>query len=112
MERRFDKRFPSNLQVRVADLDNDDDFATGSLLDISVSGICVLLPILKPTGSLVKLDLAGTVLYGQVAYAHEESDNFRTGILVERVLVKASDLSHILESILADSEPSVLPIRG
>jgi len=111
MERRFDTRFPSDLQVRVTDLDHDAESSTGTLLDISVAGICVLLPVLKPAGSLVQLDFAETVLYGQIAYANEENGTFRTGITVERVLVRASDLSNILESVLEETEPRVVPRR-
>jgi PilZ domain len=108
MESRFDTRFPSDLQVRVTDLDDDAASASGTLLDISVSGICVLLPVLKPSGSLVKLDFAETVLYGQIAYANEESGGFRTGIAVERVLVRSWDLTNILDSIL--DEPGVIEL--
>jgi hypothetical protein len=111
MERRFDTRFPSDLQIRLTDVDNESESATGTLLDISISGICVLLPVLKPAGVLVKLEFAETVLYGQIAYSHEENGSFRTGVAVERVLVRASDLSHILESLLEDAEPRVVPIR-
>ena len=107
MERRFDTRFPSDLQVRITDLDNGSGECDGTLINISESGICVLLETLKPAGSLVKLDFADTVLYGQVAYANEESGKYRTGIAVERVLVRASDLSNILESLLEQSESSV-----
>jgi hypothetical protein len=115
MDRRFDTRFPSGLQVRVTDLDNAAESTTGTLLDISVSGIAVLLTMQKPEGLLVKLDFAETVLYGQVAYANAENGRFRTGIAVERVLVRASDLSHILESLLEDAprviaQPPAVPI--
>lgn len=111
MDRRFDTRFPSDLQVRVTDLDNDAESATGTLLDISVSGICVLLPVQMAPGLLVQLDFAETVLYGQITYANEENGGFRTGFAVERVLVRSSDLTNILDSILDETEPRVVPTR-
>ena len=74
-------------------------------MNISESGICVFLPEHKPAGSLVKLEFADTVLFGQIAYAYEENDCFRTGVAVERVLVQASDLTNILESLLGQAEP-------
>lgn len=107
MERRFDTRFPSDVEVRVTDVDDETRSAVGTLQDISVSGICVFLPVYKPAGSLVKLEFADTVLYGQIAYANKDNGVFRTGIAVERVLVQASDLSNILESLLEDVEPGV-----
>lgn len=111
MDRRFDTRFPSDLQVRITDVENDSVTMTGTLLDLSVSGLCVLLPEHKTEGTVVKLDFAGTELYGYIAYSNEEDGRFRTGIAVERVLVQASDLSNILENILADTEPRVAPTR-
>src|ERR1051325_6533245 len=99
MERRFEARFPSDLPVVVTGLDTETDSVTGTLLDISESGICVLLREPKSPGSLVKLDFADTVLYGQIAYSNEENGTFRTGVSVERVLVQSSDLSNILESL-------------
>ena len=107
MERRFDARFPSDLRVRITDLEGGTGEMEGTLLNISESGICVCLQAPKPTDSLVKLEFADTVLYGQIAYCHEEDGKYRTGIAVERVLVRASDLTNILESLLEHAESSV-----
>ena len=116
MDRRFDQRFPSDSQVVVTDIDSQSESCTGTLLDMSVSGICVQLPVSKPSGTLVKLEFADTVLYGQVAYSQEENGSqekpggFRTGVSVERVLFNASDLSNILESLIGEAEPSAAPV--
>ena len=106
MERRYDDRFNSGLPVQVTGLDNTADPVSGILLDISVSGISTLLPVPMPTGSVVKLELAGTVLYGHIIYVTPQDLAFRTGVAVERVLVQSSDLSHILESVLDDDQLS------
>ena len=106
MERRYDDRFNSGLPVQVTGLDNAADPVSGILLDISVSGISTLLPVPMPTGSVVKLELAGTVLYGHIIYVTPQDLAFRTGVAVERVLVQSSDLSHILESVLDDDQLS------
>ena len=105
MDRRIDTRFPADLQVRISDLNDGAEPVEGTLLNISESGICVHLPVLKPSGLLVKLEFADTVLYGEIAYSFEENGEFRTGVAVERVLVRASDLSNILESLLEQVEP-------
>ena len=110
MDRRFDQRFPSDSQVVVTDIDSQTESYTGTLLDMSVSGICVQLPVSKQAGTLVKLEFADTELYGQIAYSQEENGAFRTGVSVERVLFNASDLSNILESLIGESEPVAAPV--
>ena len=103
MDRRDETRFPSDLQIRVMGLDEGPE-AEGTVVDMSTAGICALLPDELEVGSLVKLELADTVLYGQIAYANEEDGSFRTGISVERVLVQASDLSHIMKALLDETQ--------
>ncbi len=100
MDRRYDNRFNSGLPVQVSGLDDTSEPTSGVLLDISVSGICTLLPLPLPSGSVVKLNLAGTILFGHIIHVAPQDDAFRTGIAVERVLVQSSDLAHILESVL------------
>lgn len=107
MDRRDETRFPSDLQIRVMGLDDGPE-AEGTVVDMSTAGICAILPDALEIGSLVKLELADTVLYGQIAYVNEESGGtFRTGISVERVLVQASDLSHIMKALLDETEQEV-----
>ena len=110
MERRLEKRFSSGLEIQITEIDGAAS-ATGTLLNVSESGICALLPDRLAVGALLKLDLADTVLYGQVAYSTEENGGFRTGVSVERVLVQASDLSSIL-AVLLDDAPVDRPIRS
>jgi len=109
MDRRDETRFPSDLQIRVMGLDDGPE-AEGTVVDMSTAGICAILPDALEIGSLVKLELADTVLYGQIAYANEEDGSFRTGISVERVLVQASDLSHIMKALLDDTQEMPRPL--
>ena len=100
MERRDKPRFPADLTVRVTDLDAASEAFAGSVVDISESGACVILPKHLIAGSTVKLELDDAVLYGHVTYAFGVDAKFRTGIAVEKVLLGTSDLSNILLALL------------
>ena len=104
MDRRDKPRFPADLVVRVTDVDAGTAAISGSVVDISETGACVILPKHLIAGSTVKLELDDAVLYGHVTYAFGGDAKFRTGIAVEKVLLGTSDLSNILQALL-DSTP-------
>ena len=76
--------------------------------DISTDGLCATLPRPLPPGDQVQLDMADSVLFGHVIFCNPESSDFRTGFEVERVLLGETDLSHILQEILAAHLPSLV----
>ena len=102
MNRRIRDRYPTGLQVRVTDLDDFDFSASGHVVDISQSGLGVYLPLQFKPGSVVRLTLNDSVLYGFVAHSTPERSYFRTGIEVVQVLVGESDLSQLLKSTLEE----------
>jgi PilZ domain len=69
VERRLHKRHPTNFQVRVTELEDADFSASGQVVDISQSGIGVYLPLQFMPGSVVRLNINDSVLYGFVAYS-------------------------------------------
>ncbi len=100
MDRRNESRFPSALVTRVTELDGNAAPLTGELIDISESGVSVLLAAQLPSGALVRIDIADTQVYGQICYTNPEAGAYRTGIAVERILLGSSDLSSILRAVL------------
>jgi hypothetical protein len=110
VDRRDKPRFPADLVVRVTDLEGTSEAFTGSVVDISESGTCVILPTHLMAGSTVKLELDDAVLYGHVTYAFGADTKFRTGIAVESILLGTSDLSKILQALLdAAPRPTLRP---
>jgi hypothetical protein len=79
---------------------NEETKAVGTLVDISESGICALLPTSLPAGTLVRVDILEVSLYGEIVYSQPETAHFRTGIFVEHVLLETSNVSRIVESYL------------
>ncbi len=107
VDRRNESRFPCALVTRVSELDPGALPIPGELIDISESGISVLLTAQLPAGALVRIDIADAQVYGQICYTNPEASAYRTGIAVERVLLGASDLSNILRAVL-DRPPQAL----
>lgn len=106
MDRRIDERFPTNLDVTVTDISAPEHCAAGQIVDISRSGVCANLSLRFAAGAVVKAQLADCVLFGHVIYSNE-GPWFRTGIEVVRVLMGESDLSRLLNGILAETMPAI-----
>jgi len=114
---------------------NPGETVSGETLDISESGIGVCLPLQLTPGSLVKLEIADSVMYGFVAHSHEwapmsepsfvrnkswsgESESsgadalflrrfFRAGIEVVEVLIGTSGISQLLKAKFEERMPSL-----
>jgi hypothetical protein len=54
MDRRIDSRYPASLEVTVTDIASPDRVASGLIVDISQSGVCVTLSMAMATGAIVK----------------------------------------------------------
>src|SRR5258708_37262883 len=70
-DRRIHDRVAVGFQVGVTVVTNPELTATGEAQDISRSGLGVFLPIPFAAGSLVKVDIADSILYGFVAHSEE-----------------------------------------
>jgi len=92
VDRRIDERHPADFQVRVTSVEDSEISASGHAFDTSQSGIGIYLPHRFTPGSVVRLNVDDSVLFGFVAYAFPERSYFRTGIEIIQVLSCESDL--------------------
>ena len=131
-DRRVHDRLPVAFQVCVTVVTNPELTATGEAQDISRSGLGVFLPISFAEGSLVRVDIADSVLYGFVAHSEEwplaskpsfarnkvwsetsadgESQperRFHIGIDIVEVAMGTSGLSQLLKTTLDETLPNV-----
>ena len=58
-------------------------------------------------GSIVRLTIKDSVLFGFVAHSEPERSYFRTGIAVVQVLIGESELSNLLKETLEKAIPDV-----
>jgi len=107
VDRRIHERYPTDFQVRVTAVEDPDFSASGQVIDISESGMGIYLPLQFMPGTVVRLTMDDSVLYGFVAHSTPERSYFRTGIEVVQVLIGGSDLSQLLKSTLEEAMPEV-----
>jgi hypothetical protein len=83
------------------------EYGDADLDDIGniVSGICASLSMRLAVGATVKVQIHDCALFGHVIYCDEEPA-FRTGIEIVRVLIGESDLSRLVNAILAEAMPN------
>ncbi len=99
MDRRFNDRISADLPVRINQLDDGME-SVGYLRDLSDSGVCSLFAVPLVPGALVKLEILGLTLYGQVVYSDLEDDLFRTGIFVEPALLDSSNITELVRDFI------------
>ena len=104
MDRRIHQRFPANVSVKVTDLVTRES-VSGTLVDISTSGVCVLLQDPFAVESILKLDVADSVLFGSVVHCTGDKSPFRLGVEVVRVLIGGTDLANLLKAVLVEALP-------
>ncbi len=99
MERRFNQRIAVDLPVRLSLLDSEEE-TSGRLLDISESGVAVLLRNAANPGATVKLEILGIIFYGHIAHSKAEPMGFRTGIFIEPALMDSSNIVELVNAFL------------
>jgi PilZ domain len=99
MDRRFTQRITADLPVLLTLLDSEEE-ARGKLLDISESGVGVLMRTPADPGTMVKMEILGIIFYGHVAHSKPEGAGFRTGIFVEPALLDSSNIVELVNSFL------------
>jgi hypothetical protein len=131
-DRRIYDRVPVAFQVCVTVVTNPELTATGEAQDLSKSGLGVFLPIPFPEGSLVRVTIADSVLFGFVAHSEEwpvmskpsfarnklwsESSTegeshaerrYHIGIDIVEVAMGTSGLSELLKTTLDEALPKI-----
>jgi hypothetical protein len=112
---------------------NPELSASGEVQDISRTGVGVFLPLALRSGSLVRVDIADSVLFGfvthsqewpplerpsfarnkiwsessELGYAFPERRLFHTGIDIVDVVMGTSGLSRLLEESLGEALPNL-----
>ncbi len=103
-ERRVHDRHPAYFSFVATDL-----AVSGFIVNLSKSGLCVILPLHLDPGQALKMEIADTVLSGEVLYCHSTGDSFRAGIKIHAALSGSTGVGELLRTMLIDpgAEPAV-----
>ncbi len=102
--RRHCKRYPAYFDVTLTGLAGREPPVTGFITNVSQQGVRVMTPIALPIGQVVKLQIADSVLFGEIVSSSAEGDYFRTGVRVRRPESGAS-VAGLLREILVEPVP-------
>jgi hypothetical protein len=103
MDRRFEDRYQTNMDVTVTDIETPDQVATGQILNISKFGVCADLSLRFTVGASIKARVDDHTLFGHIAYC-DGNHTFRTGIEVAQVLMGESDLSRLINAVRLEDQ--------
>jgi hypothetical protein len=109
MDRRLQERIPAQFHATVTRVAPRERPMRGRVDNVSKAGVCVVLPRQLAPGDLVELDMADSLLFGHVVFCNPQPGEYRTGIEIERVLLGETDLSQLLNDLLATESPAAAP---
>ena len=105
LERRKDPRFPVELSGTLIRFDNEGTRLPVYVEDVSEGGVRLALSEALESGAFVRLEVADSTLFCEVRYCRRGAVAYTAGLLVERVLLGASDLGRLIEKLLAEPVP-------
>ena len=77
----------------------------GRLADLSGRGMCVKLDSQIPAGTLIRVEIDGTMLLGEVCYCNQDGVKWVIGLQVEHALTHSDDLARLMRQLVNDSTP-------
>lgn len=107
MDERIEERFTTAIDATVIDLEHPGTALPVRIANISGSGICLALAVDLAPGTILRLEVASSSLFGHVVYSNRHGDEFHAGIEVTRVLFGEGDLSRLLRAVIAAEMPGV-----
>ena len=112
MNSRREPRFEVNQPVEVTILGNPDTRMAGRVADISGSGMRLLIDRPVALGSAVRVDLANSLLLGEVCYCRQEVALYAIGVRLEHLLTNIGDLARLMQALSEETLAPAAPSPG
>ena len=97
MHSRCEQRLNATLiPVQVTGLGTLHLQTPGRTLDVSRNGLRIAVPEAIPVGSLLRVELEDSIVFGEVRYCEDRQSWFAIGMFVEEVLLGESQLSRLV----------------
>jgi hypothetical protein len=104
--RRREPRFESDQPVAVTNLEQPGTPLMGRLVNFSAGGTRMVLDREVPLGTMVKVELGGTILLGEIIYCSRQGKEFAVGLELEDALYEKEMLESMSETWAAAAQAS------
>ena len=112
MERRREIRYAYDTAIRLTVIgDESGEWANGRLVDISTSGLSVLLSQPLQEGCAVRVEVEDNIVYGFVVHCQALGYRFRLGFELQEVLLGGSNLSNLIREVASENPRVVVGSR-
>jgi hypothetical protein len=88
MDRRRDVRVPTNDRARLSVPLRRFDPVEVQIMDVSRRGLRIACDAAFAPGTVIQLDMSGTVVEAQVCYSIRIEEQFQTGVQILRAVMK------------------------
>ena len=95
-QRRKQPRLPAEQTVQLTVLGTTEISIIGQVVNVSGTGVRLLVDCPVEPGSPIQIDLGTSVLVGEVRYCQAEEQKVALGIQLEKPVKSANDLTRVL----------------
>jgi len=103
MNQRRDSRWAADMSACVTVFGSVDRLILGKVRNVSSRGIGLSVDTPIPPGAALKIEIADSMLLGEVIYCRADGESYYTGIELEQVLHGLLELSQTLRQFSGDS---------
>jgi hypothetical protein len=118
MEKRGEPRFDVEQTVRLTTLGEESEQLTAQVVNISGTGMRLLVDRLMAPGLTIKVEWDEILLLGEVCYCQPDPEGYAIGLELEHALLHTRELARLAQQLLvgeADSSrhslPQAAPVR-
>ena len=103
MDWRQESRFQTDQEIAVTLLGDVETVFPGKIVNVSAKGLGLWTNRELTPGAALKIELADTMLLGEVIYCRPDGDGYSAGIALEQALYHTRNLAVLAERLLGSS---------
>ncbi len=113
MDQRREPRLDVSGPARVTILGDARREISGRAVNISRSGLRLILKEPVPAGTLLMVEWEDSEVLGEICYCQEHGEGYAVGLEIEHALVGTRELARLARRLMGDPEPepAIVPDR-
>jgi hypothetical protein len=106
MESRQQPRFEIHQEITLTLLGEVETVLPGKVVKVSGTGMCLLSSQALVPGAALKIEMADTLVLGEVIYCRPQGAGYQMGIALDQALYHTRDLATLAQRLLGSGSPS------